>query len=295
MIFKGGKKSTNIEDRTSSGGGMTKLAAGGGIGAILIALISFFFTGNLGSLVDVFTSGIQPASYETVNVDSQEYNEQKEFAAVVFAHLEDYWNEAYPASKGKYTEPQLVLFSGSVNSACGTATAQVGPFYCPGDQKVYLDLSFGDELAQRYGAKGDYAMAYVLAHEVGHHIQQQLGITDQLNYVRQRVSEKDYNKYSVQLELQADYFAGAFTKYLSGKTFEGQPILEMGDVEEAIEAAHAIGDDTLQKQAQGYAVPDSFTHGTSAQRMEWFKRGYTYGDLENGNTFKAAGFTNIKY
>lgn len=295
MLFKGGRKSTNVEDRTS-GGGMSTLAAGGGIGAIIIGLLTFFLTGNFGSLLDIFSnsSGFQQASYESVNVNSAKYDEQKEFASVVFGHLEDYWAEAFPANKGKYEDPGLVLFSGSVNSACGQATAQVGPFYCPGDEKVYLDLSFSEDLSKRYGASGDFAMAYVLAHEVGHHIQQELGITDQLNVIRNRVSEVQYNKYSVQLELQADYFAGAFTKYLNGKTYEGQPILEVGDIEEAVTAANAIGDDTLQKQAQGYAVPDSFTHGTSAERVEWFKRGYTYGDLANSNTFSAANL-NVNY
>ena len=185
-----------------------------------------------------------------------------------------------------YQNPNLVLFTDSVNSACGQATSQVGPFYCPGDENVYLDLSFADELSQKYGATGDYAMAYVIAHEVGHHVQNELGITSQLNKIRQQVSETEYNKYSVRLELQADYLAGCFSKYLAGETYDGQPILEAGDIEEAITAANAIGDDTLQKEYQGYVVPDSFTHGTSQQRINWFNRGYKYGDLEHGDTFK---------
>ena len=178
-----------------------------------------------------------------------------------------------------------MLFTDSVNSACGQASSQVGPFYCPADQNVYLDLSFADELSSKYGATGDYAMAYVIAHEVGHHVQNELGITDQLEKIRKRVSETEYNKYSVRLELQADYLAGCFSKYLAGETYQGQPILEEGDIEEAITAANAIGDDTLQKEYQGYVVPDSFTHGTSQQRTDWFKRGFKYGDLEHGDTF----------
>ena len=191
----------------------------------------------------------------------------------------------FEAEQTTYQDPKLVLFTGSVQSACGNATSQVGPFYCPADQNVYLDLSFATELSQKYGASGDFAMAYVIAHEVGHHVQNELGITQQLDKIRQQVSEKEYNQYSVRLELQADYLAGTFAKYLQGKTYNGQPILEAGDIEEAITAANAIGDDTLQKEYQGYVVPDSFTHGTSKQRVEWFNRGFKYGDLEHGDTF----------
>uniref|UniRef100_UPI004043935A KPN_02809 family neutral zinc metallopeptidase n=1 Tax=Enterococcus faecalis TaxID=1351 RepID=UPI004043935A len=214
-----------------------------------------------------------------------EYTDEKEFAAVVFAHLEDYWNGEFEELNEPYQNPKLVLFTDSVNSACGQATSQVGPFYCPADQNVYLDLSFADELSNNYGATGDYAMAYVIAHEVGHHVQNELGISKQLDKIRQRVSKTEYNQYSVRLELQADYLAGCFSKYLSGETYQGQPILEEGDINEAITAANAIGDDTLQKEYQGYVVPDSFTHGTGQQRINWFKRGYKYGDLEHGDTF----------
>lgn len=263
------------------------MATGGGLGAIVIAIIVFLISGgDLGSVTNTLGGGITPASYETENVQSTEYQEQKEFAAVVFAHLEDYWNEEFSEMNESYQNPNLVLFTDSVNSACGQATSQVGPFYCPGDENVYLDLSFADELSQKYGATGDYAMAYVIAHEVGHHVQNELGITSQLNKIRQQVSETEYNKYSVRLELQADYLAGCFSKYLAGETHDGQPILEAGDIEEAITAANAIGDDTLQKEYQGYVVPDSFTHGTSQQRINWFNRGYKYGDLEHGDTFK---------
>ncbi|MDT2755932.1 zinc metallopeptidase [Enterococcus asini] len=288
MRWRGDRQSSNIDDRTgSSGRSMGKLAGGGGIGAIVIAIIVFFISGgDLSTVTNTLGGGITPADYQTENVQSTEYSEQKEFAAVVFAHLEDYWNEEFSQMNESYQNPNLVLFTDSVNSACGQATSQVGPFYCPGDENVYLDLSFADELSQKYGATGDYAMAYVIAHEVGHHVQNELGITDQLNKIRQQVSETEYNKYSVRLELQADYLAGCFSKYLAGETHDGQPILEAGDIEEAITAANAIGDDTLQKEYQGYVVPDSFTHGTSQQRINWFNRGYKYGDLEHGDTFK---------
>lgn len=287
MRWRGDRQSTNVEDRSgSSGRSVGKMATGGGLGAIVIAIIVFLISGgDIGSVTNTLGGSITPASYETENVQSAEYQEQKEFAAVVFAHLEDYWNEEFSARNESYQNPNLVLFTDSVNSACGQATSQVGPFYCPGDENVYLDLSFADELSQKYGATGDYAMAYVIAHEVGHHVQNELGITDQLNKIRQQVSETEYNKYSVRLELQADYLAGCFSKYLAGETYDGQPILESGDIEEAITAANAIGDDTLQKEYQGYVVPDSFTHGTSQQRINWFNRGYKYGDLEHGDTF----------
>lgn len=287
MRWRGDRQSTNVEDRSGGGGrSVGKMATGGGLGAIVIAIIVFLISGgDLGSVTNTLGGGITPASYETENVQSTEYQEQKEFAAVVFAHLEDYWNEEFSEMNESYQNPNLVLFTDSVNSACGHATSQVGPFYCPGDENVYLDLSFADELSQKYGATGDYAMAYVIAHEVGHHVQNELGITSQLNKIRQQVSETEYNKYSVRLELQADYLAGCFSKYLAGETHDGQPILEAGDIEEAITAANAIGDDTLQKEYQGYVVPDSFTHGTSQQRINWFNRGYKYGDLEHGDTF----------
>ena len=286
MRWQGGRKSSNVEDRTTGTGAKV---AGGGIGVIVIVVLAFLFSGgDLNSVVDVLnqSGGIQPASYETENVGTQEYTEQKEFAAVVFGYLEDYWQQEFTAMNQTYTDPKLVLFSGSVRSACGQASAQVGPFYCPADESVYLDLSFGEELAQRYGATGDFAMAYVLAHEVGHHVQNELGVSQQVDRLRQRLSEKEYNQYSVRLELQADYLAGCFAKYLEGETYQGQPILEVGDIEEAITAANAIGDDTLQKEYQGYVVPDSFTHGTSQQRVAWFKRGVEYGDLAHGNTFQ---------
>lgn len=287
MKWRGGRQSSNVDDRTgrsSGSGGM--LAAGGGIGTVIIAVLFFLFSGgDLNSLPDVLGGSGQAANYQTENVGTSEYTEEKEFSAVVFGYLEDYWQDVFQERQETYQDPTLVLFTGSVQSACGYATSQVGPFYCPADENVYLDLSFANELSDKYGASGDFAMAYVIAHEVGHHVQNEMGITQQLEKIRQQVSEKEYNQYSVRLELQADYLAGTFAKYLQGETYQGQPILEAGDIQEAITAANAIGDDTLQKEYQGYVVPDSFTHGTSQQRVDWFNRGYRYGDLAHGDTF----------
>ncbi|KAF1293415.1 neutral zinc metallopeptidase [Candidatus Enterococcus leclercqii] len=298
MRWKGERQSSNVEDRrgasagSGGSGGPSRFpggaVGGGGLGLILLVILSLVFSGgDLGSLLNGTEDGrLTEQTPSTERVTGTD--EQKEFAAVVFAHLEDYWNQTFDDYDKSYQDPTLVLYSGSVSSACGTANSAVGPFYCPGDQKVYLDLSFQEELAQNFGATGDFAMAYVIAHEVGHHVQYELGISDQMARIRQRVSEKEYNQYSVRLELQADYLAGCFAKYLANETYNGKPILEAGDIEEAIYAANQIGDDTLQKQAQGYVVPDSFTHGTSSQRVAWFQRGYQYGDLEHGDTFSEA-------
>lgn len=301
MRWKGDRQSSNVEDRRQSAGSSFNggrfpggAVGGGGIGLLLLVVLSLIFGGgnlDLGAVL----GGAGEGGYSTPTAQNQTVtgtDDQKEFASVVFAHLEDYWNEKFQTPEFQqyrvtYQNPTLVIYSGSVRSACGTATSAVGPFYCPGDSKVYLDLSFQDQLQQQFGVTGDFAMAYVIAHEVGHHVQNELGIAQQMEDIRRRVSEKEYNQYSVRMELQADYFAGCFAKYLAGETYNGQPILEAGDIEAAIEAAHQIGDDTLQKQAQGYAVPDSFTHGTSAQRVGWFKRGYQYNDLQHGDTFSA--------
>ncbi|MGX7131141.1 KPN_02809 family neutral zinc metallopeptidase [Enterococcus songbeiensis] len=291
MRWKGDRRSSNVEDRRSSSPVSGKLLGGGGIGMLLLVIFSLLFSGgnvDLGSILEGEGAG---GNYDTTIVQQANPaadSETSEFTSVVFAHLEDYWTAAFSESGRSYTNPTLVLYSGSVRSACGQASSAIGPFYCPGDQKVYLDLSFADELANQFGASGDFAMAYVIAHEVGHHVQYELGITQQIEKLRQQLSETEFNKYSVRQELQADYFAGSFAKYLAGETYNGQPILEVGDIEEAMYAANQIGDDTLQKQAQGYVVPDSFTHGTSAQRVAWFERGYQYGDFEHGDTFSAA-------
>lgn len=286
MKWRGDRQSTNVEDRTNgrvtqTGGRAVK---GGGIfSMIILGLVMLLGGGNLGSVLNMMEPPTQQVSPQTQQLST----ERKEFVSVVFGHLEDFWGQEFQREGFRYTQPSMVLYSGRVRTACGSADSSVGPFYCPGDQKVYLDLSFMDELATKYKAKGDFAMAYVVAHEVGHHVQQQLGIADQMNKLRTTLSTKEYNKYQVRMELQADYYAGMWTKYIAGKTHNSQPILEIGDVESALTAANAIGDDTLQRKFQGFVIPDSFTHGTSKQRINWFNRGYQYGDFEHGNTFAA--------
>jgi predicted metalloprotease len=208
-------------------------------------------------------------------------DERAKFVKVVLAETEDVWNQVFTANGQTYQEPTLVLFRNAVQSACGSASAAVGPFYCPGDNKLYIDLSFYQELQDRFKAPGDFAMAYVVAHEVGHHIQNLNGTSDKINHLRQQLDETEFNKYSVQMELQADFLAGVWAHYEERM----KNILDHGDIHEALNAANAIGDDRLQKQATGEVVPDAFTHGTSAQRVYWFKKGYETGDLKQGDTF----------
>ncbi|MBR0577000.1 neutral zinc metallopeptidase [Proteiniclasticum sp. BAD-10] len=281
MKWKNRRASSNVEDRRGSGSGMggigTKGMFGGGLGIILI-LIFALMGGDLGSIL---SPGITPQDPGGVYQGTPEEQELADFVSVVLADTEDAWTQIFREYNLKpYEKPTLVLFSGSVQSACGTAGSSTGPFYCPGDRKVYIDLSFFQELSQRFGAPGDFAMAYVVAHEVGHHVQTLLGTSQQVQDLRGQLSPTEFNKYLVMLELQADYYAGVWAKYAASQGY-----LEAGDVEEALNAANAIGDDRLQKNAQGYAVPDSFTHGTSAQRMKWFKLGFQYGDFEHGDTF----------
>ena len=204
-----------------------------------------------------------------------------EFVSMVLADTEDVWNELFAQQGSRYQEPTLVLFRGEVKSACGFASSATGPFYCPGDQNVYLDMSFFDDLARRFQAPGDFAQAYVIAHEVGHHVQYLMGISDEVHQMRRRLSEEDYNALSVRLELQADFFAGVWAHHAQ----RSRAILESGDLEEALGAASAIGDDTIQKKMQGYVVPESFTHGTSDQRIRWFRHGYETGRIDLGDTF----------
>ena len=213
---------------------------------------------------------------------TQEEEELAEFVSVVLADTEVVWNDIFADLGKEYDEPKLVLFTGSVQSACGVAGASTGPFYCPGDKNVYIDLSFYNELKTQFKAPGDFAMAYVIAHEVGHHIQNELGIIAQMDEIRGKVSKEEYNKYNVRLELQADYLAGVWANHV-----QGQNLLEEGDLEEALTAASAVGDDRIQMQSQGYVVPDSFTHGTSEQRKRWFYKGYEAGDLSQWDTFSA--------
>jgi len=251
---------------------------GGGIGGIVLLLVVMFLGGDPGAILDGMGNSTENTSY----VETEQDKELAEFVSVVLADTEDVWHEVFKEEGLEYREPTLVLYSGSVQSACGTAGASVGPFYCPGDEKLYIDLSFYQELQDQFQAPGDFAMAYVIAHEVGHHVQKLLGISDQMAAIRSQVSEEEYNKYSVRLELQADYFAGVWAQHA-----QGMGVLEKGDLEEALNAASAVGDDTIQKRARGYVVPESFTHGTSEQRKKWFYKGFQSGKIEDGDTFNA--------
>ncbi len=276
MKWKGRSRSSNVEDRRGMGG-----VAAGGIGGlgIIIMIIYTLLGGNPGDIMQNMDTGqSQDVPYEA----TQEEEELAEFASVVLADTEAVWTEIFADQGKEYFEPTLVLFNGSVKSACGVAGSSTGPFYCPGDQKLYIDLDFYQELKTKFKAPGDFAMAYVIAHEVGHHVQNELGVIDQMNEIRGKVSEEEYNKYNVRLELQADYLAGVWARHVQGKN-----LLEEGDLEEAMTAASAVGDDRIQMQAQGYVVPDSFTHGTSEQRKRWFYKGYEAGDLSQWDTFSA--------
>lgn len=275
MLWQGRRESSNVEDRRGfSGGG---IIAGGGILGVIALLVNFLLGGNGDTELPLPNQG-QPVPAGERAAQEQEVH----FVKTVLAETEDVWHQLMQQYGTTYTEPTLVLFTGSTQSACGFASSATGPFYCPGDQDVYIDLAFYDELKNRFGAPGDFAMAYVIAHEVGHHVQNLLGISDKIDRLRSQLSEEEFNEYSVRLELQADFFAGVWAHYEQGKG-----VLERGDVEEALNAANAIGDDRLQKEAHGYVVPESFTHGTSAQRMYWFKKGYETGDINQGNTFEA--------
>jgi len=272
-----GKGSNNVEDGRGGGG---KVALGGGVG-IIVVILGLIFGQDLTGLVGQFQGG------EQVEVKSgvPENDSQGKFVSGVLESTEQVWEQQFNELGLQYEQPKLRLFTSSVQSACGGASAAVGPFYCPGDHKVYIDLSFYDEMKNRFGAAGDFAQAYVIAHEVGHHVQNLLGITAKLDKARGQLSEVEYNKLSVKLELQADFYAGLWAnKAQNLKDFR----LDAGDIDEALNAANAIGDDKLQKQAQGEVVPDAFTHGTSAQRMYWFKRGFETGDIKQGDTFNAA-------
>jgi len=280
MRWLGRRGSGNVEDQRGGGGG--KGLALGGIGTIIVVIIGLLMGKNpLELLNTVQNSGGGSAQQEQTYQASDEENQAAEFVKVVLADTEDVWNKLFTEMGQQYVEPKLVLFTDQVQSACGSASAASGPFYCPGDDKVYIDLSFYNDLKTRFNAPGDFAMAYVIAHEVGHHIQNLQGTTDKMDKMRGRISEEEYNKLSVKLELQADFLAGVWAHHAQ-KT---KQILESGDIEEALNAANAIGDDRLQKESQGYIVPDAFTHGTSAQRMFWFKKGFETGDIRQGDTF----------
>ncbi|QTE22295.1 KPN_02809 family neutral zinc metallopeptidase [Polaribacter cellanae] len=296
MKWKGRRRSSNVEDRrgrSSSGRGI-----GGGLGTMLIPLLLKLITTKKGLIIlgvvvaVMYFTGTNPlhlltggASTNNQVVNSGNYkgtpkeNELAAFSATVLADTEDIWNKILP----NYKEPVLVLFSKSVSSACGNASSATGPFYCPADNKLYIDLSFFQEMEIKLNAPGDFAQAYVIAHEVGHHIQNITGISGKVQRMRGKISKTEYNKYSVMLELQADFLAGVWAHHSQ----KMNRMMEKGDLEEALNAAFAIGDDRLQKQSTGRVVPDSFTHGTSAQRMRWFKKGFDTGDINQGDTFNA--------
>jgi predicted metalloprotease len=282
MRWSSGRRSQNIEDRR--GRRIGRKTAGGGIGVIVIALIAMYFGVDPSVFLNQQGSpSIGTSSYSVSTSDTPENRQLVEFVSVVLADTEDTWHALFRQWDRTYTEPTLVLFSGAVESACGYAQAAVGPFYCPGDQKVYIDLSFYNDLKNRFRAPGDFAQAYVIAHEIGHHVQTLLGISKKIHNLRSRVTKVEANRLSVMQELQADCFAGIWAHH-ADKT---RQILEEGDIEEALNAASSIGDDRLQKQARGYVTPDSFTHGSSAQRVRWFRQGLQTGNISQCNTFKA--------
>ncbi|MDR0775653.1 MAG: zinc metallopeptidase [Azonexus sp.] len=288
MRMDGQRESDNLEDRRGAGGGGLRLGGGRlSLGAIVIALVASYFLGvNPLTVLSMLDGGGLPAVEQHAPKAHRPPadDETARFVSQVLASTEDTWHQVFQASGKQYREPKLVLFSGVTPTACGTGQSAMGPFYCPGDQKVYIDLQFFDELKTRFKAPGEFAQAYVIAHEVGHHVQNLLGISEQVQRARQQVGEAEGNALSVRLELQADCLAGVWGK----RTDTMKNVLEPGDLEAALNAASAIGDDRLQQQARGRIVPESFTHGSSAQRMHWFKRGFESGDMNQCNTFKAA-------
>jgi len=278
MLWKGRRESDNIEDRRGIGGG--GIAIGGGLGGIVILIIALLLGADPRRLLEQMPTTDPNAGSTASRSANAEEEEMKKFVGVVLAETEDTWTDVFQQLGKQYTKPKLVLFTDQVNSACGQAGTAVGPFYCPGDQKVYLDLAFFQELKTRFRAPGDFAEAYVVAHEVGHHVQDLLGTMGRVNQAQRGLGGGQANQLSVRLELQADFLAGVWAYYAQKKG-----ILEVGDIEEALGAASAVGDDRLQRESQGYVVPDSFTHGTSEQRIRWFRKGFQTGDIRQGDTF----------
>jgi predicted metalloprotease len=283
MKWIGNRKSDNVEDRRGmSAGG--KVAVGGGALGVIILLLNLFGGENARMLTPMLEQMQQNQTTTAPSESAELTQEQKvmgDYVKTVFAYTEDTWTKVFQQNGMQYEQPKMVLFTGGVETGCGSATSASGPFYCPADHKVYMDLDFFEELKTRFGAKGgDFAIAYVIAHEVGHHVQNVLGTSDKVRQAQAGRSQAEANKLSVCLELQADFYAGVWAR-------DNQEYLEIGDIEEALDAAHAVGDDAIQKRMQGQVIPDSFTHGTSQQRIEWFKKGYNSGDLRQGDTFSA--------
>ncbi|HFU4501350.1 TPA: neutral zinc metallopeptidase [Streptococcus suis] len=294
------RKSSNIEDRRgqrSSGPSFSGGSAGGNLllsllfsrlgwkGKLVLVVLLFAFGGmsNLGGLLSPTTNTNPYQSSQVTTSGTSVSDADAEFMSKVLASTEDFWTQEFARNGLTYQAPTLVFYTDQTQTGCGTGSAQAGPFYCSADRKIYIDTSFYQELSSKYKAAGDFAMAYVIAHEVGHHVQNELEVLGAYHQKRAQLSDKEGNALNVRLELQADYYAGAWAKYV-----EGQGLLDIGDIEEAMNAAHAVGDDTLQQEAYGRTVPDSFTHGTSAQRKKWFDLGYTHGDLAHGDTFSVA-------
>jgi predicted metalloprotease len=280
MQWFGRRESDNVDDRRGITGG--HVAVGGGIIGVIFILAKFLLGGGD---VSQLQQDLQQKPQQQEMSAEQKAADDKEasFVKVVLADTEDVWTKIFGDMGKNYPKPTLVLFRDATTSGCGNASSSSGPFYCPVDHEVYIDLSFAQELNQRFNASGDFAMAYVVAHEVGHHVQSLLGITQKMERIQHQVNETEYNKYSVRLELQADFYAGVWAHYDQ----KMKNVIDPNDIAEALNAANAIGDDTLQKEAQGRVVPDAFTHGTSAQRMYWFKKGYETGDINQGDTFSA--------
>jgi predicted metalloprotease len=283
MKWQGRRQSGNVVDRRRIGGRGLAIGGGiGGVGGIVILVLYLLLGGNPSEITQSFREGT--ASSAESGELSQHDKEMGEFVAVVLADIEDVWSELFRQMGAEYREPHLVLFTGQVESACGYASAAVGPFYCPGDENVYLDLDFFEDMQRQLNAPGDFAMAYVIAHEVGHHVQNLLGISAEVTARQARLSERGANQLTVRLELQADFLAGVWAHYAR----QSRDFLDSADIEEGINAAGAVGDDRIMQQTQGYVVPDAFTHGTSEQRARWFRKGLETGDLSQGDTFSAA-------
>ena len=280
MLWKGRRQSENVEDRRGLTG--RGVAIGGGLGALAVTIIVLLLGGNPEEVMQNLQTP-QASGQEQTRVLTAEEKEMGEFVGVILADTEDVWSQIFQQDGTQYREPKLVLFSNATDSACGYAQSATGPFYCPGDEKVYIDLSFFQEMQQRLGARGDFAWAYVIAHEVGHHVQNLLGVMEQVQEKQQGLSRLEANRLMVQMELQADFLAGVWAYHAQRM----KNLLEQGDIEEGLNAAAAVGDDRIMKREQGYVVPDAFTHGTSAQRVRWFTLGLKTGDFHQGDTFAA--------